>query len=106
MAGPCDDILAVGANSIADIEKLIEEGQTARDYLKAEGERVRRLTDRYAHMARTASASVEIIAESLGKWRNPELASLSPCGEEQIPPSAAASRRLGPSGSTQRDSSP
>ena len=25
---------------------------------------------RYAHLAETASASVKIIAESLGKWRN------------------------------------
>ena len=68
----CDDILAVGAASIADIEKLIEELQTARDYLQAEGERVRRLTTRYAHLTHTASASVKIIAESLGKWRSPE----------------------------------
>jgi len=70
-----DDILAVGATSIADIEKLIEELQTARDYLKVEGERVRWLTARYAHLARTASASVKIIAENLGKWRSPDLVS-------------------------------
>jgi hypothetical protein len=75
LAGPCDDILAVGAKSIADIEKLIEELQTARDYLKVEGERVRWLTARYAHLARTASASVKIIAENLGKWRSPDLVS-------------------------------
>ncbi len=68
----CDGILTAGAASIADIEKLIEELQTARDYLKAEGERVRRLTNRYAHLTQTASASVKIIAESLGKWRSPE----------------------------------
>ena len=71
-AGLCDDILAAGATSIADIEKLIEELQIARDYLEAEGDRVRRLTSRYAHLTQTASASVKIIAESLGKWRNPE----------------------------------
>jgi hypothetical protein len=63
-----DDILAAAATSIADIEKLIEELQTARDYLKAEGDRVHRLTTRYAHLTQTASASVKIIAESLGKW--------------------------------------
>jgi len=71
-AGLCDDILAVGATSIADIDKLIDELQIARDYLKAEGERVRRLANRYAHLTQTASDSVKIIAESLGKWRNPE----------------------------------
>ena len=76
-AGFCDDILAAGATSIADIEKLMEELQIARDYLEAEGERVRRLTTRYAHLTQTASASVKIIAESLGKWRAPELETLS-----------------------------
>ena len=67
-AGLCDDILAAAATSIEDIEKLIEELQIARDYLKAEGDRVHRLTTRYAHLTQTASASVKIIAESLGKW--------------------------------------
>jgi hypothetical protein len=67
-AGLCDDILAAAATSIADIEKLIEELQIARDYLKAEGDRVHRLTTRYAHLTQSASASVKIISESLGKW--------------------------------------
>ncbi len=68
-AALCDDILAAGATSIADIDKLIEELQIARDYLKAEGDRVHRLTTRYAHLTHTASASVKVIADSLGKWR-------------------------------------
>ena len=76
-AGLCDDILAAGATSIAEIEKLMADLQTTRDYLEAEGERVRRLTTRYAHLTQTASASVKIIAESLGKWRNPEPESIS-----------------------------
>jgi hypothetical protein len=69
---PCDDILAAGATAIADIEKLMEELQTARDYLQAEGERVRQVTVRYAHLAQTASASAKIIADSIGKWHNLE----------------------------------
>jgi hypothetical protein len=69
-AETCDDVLAVGATSIADIEKLMEELQTARDYLQSEGERLRQVNARYAHLAQTASASVKVIAESLGKWRN------------------------------------
>ena len=83
-AGRCDDILTAGAASIAEIEKLMADLLTARDYLEAEGERVRRLTTRYAHLTQTASASVKIIAESLGKWRNfePESISQAPCGEE------------------------
>jgi hypothetical protein len=71
---PCDDALIAGATSIADIDKLMAELQTARDYLQSEGERVRRMTSRYAHLAQTASASVKIIAESVGKWRGAEMA--------------------------------
>jgi hypothetical protein len=67
-----DDIAAAGATAIADIEKLIEELLVARDYLQSEGERVRQVTGRYAHLTKTASASARIISESLGKWHNPE----------------------------------
>jgi hypothetical protein len=74
----CDDALIAGATSIADIDKLMEELQTARDYLQSEGERVRHATARYAHLAQTASASVKIIAESLGRWRNQETVSQAP----------------------------
>ena len=75
IAEPCEDALIAGATSIADIDKLMGELQTARDYLQSEGERVRRMTARYAHLAETASASVKIIAESLGKWRGAEAVS-------------------------------
>jgi hypothetical protein len=78
VAEPCDDILAAGATSIADIDKLIGELQAARDYLQAEGERVRRLIDRYAQLAQTASASTKIIADSIGEWHNPERLSPAP----------------------------
>lgn len=69
---PSEDSLAAGAASIADIERLIAELLVARDYLQAEGERVRRVNANYAHLAQTASASVKIIAESIGKWRVPQ----------------------------------
>lgn len=69
---PSEDSLAAGAASIADIERLIAELLVARDYLKDEGERVRRVNANYAHLAQTASASVKIIAESIGKWRVPQ----------------------------------
>jgi hypothetical protein len=72
VAEPSEDALIAGATSMADIDKLMGELQTARDYLQSEGERVRRMTARYAHLAETASASVKIIAESLGTWRNAE----------------------------------
>ena len=70
---PGDEIVAFGATSIREIEKLMEELRTARDYLQSEGERVRRMNARYAHLTRTASASVKVIAESMGKWRTSEL---------------------------------
>ena len=69
---PGDDIVAAGALSIGEIEKLMEELRSARDYLRTEGERVRRMNARYAHLTRTASASVKIIAESMSKWRTSE----------------------------------
>jgi hypothetical protein len=69
---PSEDSLAAGAASIADIERLMAELLVARDYLQAEGERVRRVNANYAHLAQTASASVKIIAESIGKWRTPQ----------------------------------
>ena len=59
----------VGAPSIAEIEKLIGDLQTARSYLQSEGERIEQEMTRYAHLSDTASASVKIITESLGKWR-------------------------------------
>ena len=75
-AEPGDDIIAAGEISVTEIEKLMEELGTARDYLKAEGERVRRINARYAHLTSTASASVKIIAESMGKWRTTEIESI------------------------------
>jgi hypothetical protein len=70
-----NDAIAAGAASIADIEGLMAELQAARDYLRAEGERVRWVNANYAHLAQTASASARVIVESIGKWRIPEQAS-------------------------------
>ena len=64
----CSDVLKAGATSIAEISKLIEELQVARDYLHSEDERVHRMVERYAHLTTTASASVKIVSDSLGKW--------------------------------------
>jgi hypothetical protein len=64
-----DLVQKVGARSIAEIERLISDLQTARNYLKAEADRIEQETARYAHLSDTASASVKIIAESVGQWR-------------------------------------
>jgi hypothetical protein len=78
------DVLVAGAMSIADIDKLMEELKTKGDYLQSEGERVRQLTARYAQLAQTASASVKIFAETLGKWRNPETVNEAPAATPRI----------------------
>jgi hypothetical protein len=70
-----NDAIAAGAASIADIERLMAELQAARDYLQAEGERVRQINANYAHLAQTASASARVIVESIGRWPFPERAS-------------------------------
>ena len=72
--GLCSDILQAGDNSIAEIEKLMEELHAARDYLQSEGERIRREAARYAHLTQSASSSVKIISESMEKWRETESA--------------------------------
>jgi len=58
-----------GATSIADIEKLMAELLVARDFLQSEGDRIRRINANYRHLAETASASVKVITETIGKWR-------------------------------------
>jgi hypothetical protein len=83
--GPCDDLLAAGAASLAEIEKLIEELEVARDYLKAEGERVQRLTARYAHLTKTASASVKMISQSW-QWRAPDMGAIKAVEQSETPP--------------------
>jgi hypothetical protein len=69
---PYGDVTVAGTKAIADIERLMGELLVARDYLEAEGERLRQMSARYAHLAQTASASAKIIADSIGKWHNPE----------------------------------
>ena len=66
------DALNAGASSVSDIEKLMAELLVARDYLQTEGERLRRVSANYACLAHSASASVRVIADSIGKWRTPD----------------------------------
>jgi hypothetical protein len=66
------DVLIGGATAITDIDNVINELQATRDYLEAEAERVWRANARYAHLAKTASASAKSITESMGKWRKPQ----------------------------------
>jgi prophage DNA circulation protein len=62
-------VLKVGASSIAEFEKLSSELQEAKNFLQSEGERVHREIAQYTNLARTASASVKIISDSVREWR-------------------------------------
>jgi hypothetical protein len=59
----------IGATPVAEIEKLIGELQEAKNFLKSEGERIQRETARYTNLAQTASASIEIIFDTVRGWR-------------------------------------
>jgi hypothetical protein len=62
-------IARIAGASVAEIDKLLDELQSVRDYLQAEGERVEREAARYAQVSQTALASVRIITDSMGQWR-------------------------------------
>jgi len=62
-------IQRVSGTSVLEIEKLISELQTLRDYLQTEGQRVQREISEYAHMSQAATKSTKIIAESLAQWK-------------------------------------
>jgi len=62
-------IQRVSGASVFEIEKLIDELQTLRDYLQNEGQRVQRAITEYAHMSQAATKSTKIIADSLAQWK-------------------------------------
>jgi hypothetical protein len=59
----------VAGASISEIDNVIEELRTMREFLRDEGERVRE-TARYASAGQTAAASTKVIAESMAQWRS------------------------------------
>ncbi|MFD2182472.1 hypothetical protein [Rhodoplanes azumiensis] len=59
----------VAGTSLAEIENLIGELQTLRDYIASEGERVQRELAGYAQLNQAAMASTRIIADSMSKWK-------------------------------------
>jgi hypothetical protein len=62
-------IQRVSGVSVAEIEKLIAELQTLRDYLHSEAQRVQREITEYAQMSQAATKSTRAIAESLAQWK-------------------------------------
>ena len=67
-------IQRVSGTSVLEIEKLIDELQTLRDYLLNEGQRIQRAITEYAQMSQTATKSTMLIAESLVQWKQSERA--------------------------------
>jgi len=59
----------IGATSIGEIEKLIGGMQEAKNFLQSEKKRIQRETARYTKLAQTASASIEIIFDTVRGWR-------------------------------------
>jgi hypothetical protein len=63
------DAGALAASAVAEIDKLMGDLVSAREYLSAEAERIQRDTARLKSLSKTAVASVHIISDNLSKWR-------------------------------------
>jgi hypothetical protein len=59
----------VSANSVLEIDRLIDRLKMLRDQLQQESERVRREIVEYASLSQAAIQSTKIIGESLHRWR-------------------------------------
>ena len=81
-------ILKVGACSIAEFEKLLGELQEAKNFLQSEGKRIQRETAQYTNLARTASASVKIISDTMREWRE--------AGHPLVSPSKSSTSEIAP----------
>src|SRR5262245_31906986 len=60
----------VAGASIGEIDNVIEELRSMREFLRSEGERVQREIAGYASVSQTAAASMKVIADSMAQWRN------------------------------------
>ena len=60
----------VSGSSVTEIDRLIGDLRSIRDFLHSEGERVQREIQSYAQLSTVAMTSVKIIAESMGQWKS------------------------------------
>ena len=60
----------VAGASLNEIDNVIEELRSMREFLRNEGERVQREIAGYATVSQTAAASMKIISESMAQWRS------------------------------------
>ena len=59
----------VSGASVREIEKLIAELESLRDFLQTEGQRVQREISGYAQLSQSAMSSTKIMVESVAKWK-------------------------------------
>jgi hypothetical protein len=59
----------VSGGSVTEIERLIMELTSLRDFLLDEGRRVQREIAGYAHMSQSAISSTKIMMEGVSKWK-------------------------------------
>jgi hypothetical protein len=62
-------IQRVSVTSVKEIEKLMSELQSLRDFLQNESQRVSREIASYMELSESAMKSTKIIAESMGQWK-------------------------------------
>ncbi|MEZ5785895.1 MAG: hypothetical protein R3D62_05305 [Xanthobacteraceae bacterium] len=60
----------VAGTSLQEIDNLIGELQSLRDYIASEGERVQREITSYAQLNHAAMTSTRIISDSMSKWKD------------------------------------
>jgi hypothetical protein len=60
----------VSSSSVSEIDRLMGDLRTVRDFLASEGERVQREIQSYAQLSQVAMTSVKIIAESMSQWKS------------------------------------
>src|SRR3954463_14455194 len=68
----------VAGASLSEIDNVIGELRSVRDFLRSEGDRVQREISGYATVSQTAMASMRVISESMAQWRSSVGAPLSP----------------------------
>ncbi len=60
----------VAVTSVSEIDRLIAELETLREFLRQEGVRIQREIDGYARLSEEAVKSTKIIAESVAQWKS------------------------------------
>ena len=59
----------VAVTSVSEIDRLIAELETLREFLRQEGVRIQREIDGYARLSEEAVKSTKIIGESVAQWK-------------------------------------